>query len=82
MGAGFWIKRFVTMLGGAFIVIGAAQMLRGHGLHDSAVQGAIWGVVAASVFTVARIFQSRQGQRCAICQDTPKMRQSSRDSDV
>ena len=71
----FWIRRFFSVLVGAFLVIGAAQMLRGHDLPYSAAQGVIWGSISATVFTVARFFQARQGRHCAICRDTPEMQQ-------
>ena len=82
MGKAFWIKRFLAVLIGAFVVISAAQMLKGHDWQYSAMQGAIWGVITATVFTVARIFQSRRGQHCAICEDTPEMRQVNRGGDA
>ena len=71
----FWIRRFFTVLAGAFVVICAAQMLRGHDLPYSAAQGVIWGSISATVFTVARFFQARRGRHCAICRDTPEMQQ-------
>ena len=49
MGIGFWVKRFFTVLGGAFLTVCAAQLLRGHKLPDAALQGTVWG------------FQARQG---------------------
>ena len=76
MGTHFWIKRFLVVLAGAFVVIAAAQLLKGHSVSYSAAQAGIWGVVSALVFTVARFFQARRGQHCAICKDTPEMRQS------
>lgn len=82
MGTAFWIKRFLTVLVGASVVIGGAQMLKGHGLQYCATQGAIWGFLSATVFTGARVFQSRRGQHCAICRDTPKMRKVGRDGDA
>ena len=82
MGTGFWVKRFLVVLVGAFVVIGAAQLLiRGHSLSYSVVQGAVWGFITAAVFTGARFFQARNGQHCAICKDTPEARRS-RDSDA
>jgi hypothetical protein len=78
MGTAFWIKRFLVVLAGAFLVICAAQMLKGHDFSYAAIQGAIWGVITATVFTVARIYQSRKGQHCAICKDTPEMQQPNR----
>jgi hypothetical protein len=69
----FWIKRFLTVLVGAFVIIGAAQLIKSKDIPYALTQGAIWSVISASVFTVARIFQSRRGQHCAVCKDTPEM---------
>lgn len=74
MGAAFWIKRFLTVLVGAFILIGASQVLKGHTVAYSMTHGAVWAFVSAAVFTAARYWQSRRGQHCAICKDTPEMR--------
>ncbi len=73
MGVKFWVKRFFTVLGVAFLVIGSAQMIKTHDFQYSAIQALIWSIASASVFTTARIYQSRQGQHCAICRDTPEM---------
>jgi hypothetical protein len=78
MGTGFWIRRFFTVLGGASLIICAAQLLRGHELPDAALQGTIWGVISATVFTMSRFFQARQGRHCAICSDTPEMQAEAR----
>lgn len=78
MGTAFWIKRFFTVLLGAFVVICAAQLLKGHDLIYACMQGAIWGLVSAAVFTGARIYQSSKGQHCAICKDTHEMQESDR----
>ncbi len=76
MGTSFWIKRFFTVLIGAFVIICAVQLLKGRDLSYSATQAAVWALVASSVFTVARFVQSRRGQHCAICKDTPEMQQA------
>ncbi len=72
MGPVFWIKRFFLVMSGAFVVISAAQWLKGHGLEYALTQGAIWGAISASIFVSARIYQSRRGVHCAICKDTPE----------
>lgn len=74
MGTAFWIRRYLTVLVGAFVVIGAAQLLRGHDPVYAAGQAGIWAFISATVFTGARFFQARQGRHCAICKDTPEMR--------
>jgi len=82
MGITFWIKRFFTVLMGAFVVIGVVQMLKGHDVPYSVTQAAIWSVAAATVFTVGRLYQSHRGRHCAICKDTPEMHQVDRGGDA
>lgn len=74
MGMVFWIKRFFLVMSGAFVVISAAQWLKGHSLEYALTQGAIWGAIAAGIFVSARIYQSRRGVHCALCRDTPETR--------
>ncbi|HJT79640.1 MAG TPA: hypothetical protein VJ719_00465 [Chthoniobacterales bacterium] len=73
MGIKFWIKRFVTVLVGAFVIICAVQVAKGHDFRYAARHAALWGFITAGVFTAARLFQSRRGQHCAICKDTPEI---------
>lgn len=75
---GFWIKRFLAVLAGAFAIICVAQLLKGHDVAYAATQAAIWSIVSGLVFTVARFFQSRRGQHCVVCKDTLEMRQDRR----
>lgn len=80
MGAIFWIRRFFLVFGGALVIISGAQFLRGHTLEYSFVEGLLWSAIAAAIFTAARIYRSRRGQRCAICADTPEIASSPRDN--
>jgi len=82
VGTTFWIKRFLTVLVGAFAIIGTVQMLKGHDLPYSVTQAALWGVITATVFTVGRLYHSRRGRHCAICRDTPEMQQVDRGGDA
>jgi len=75
MGTAFWIKRYLVVLAGAFAIICAAQLLKGHDLAYSATQGAIWGVISSAIFLAVRIHKSRKKQHCALCRDTPEMRE-------
>lgn len=78
MGTAFWIRRFLTVLALVGIIVALAQWAKGHTLQYAITQGAIWGCISAAVFTVARIYQSRRKQHCAICKDTPEMTRSER----
>lgn len=74
LGPAFWITRFLAVLAGAFAIICVAQLLKGHELAYAATEGAIWGIISAAIFTGARYWQARRGQHCALCKDTPEMR--------
>jgi hypothetical protein len=71
MGTMFWIRRYVLVLVIAFVVIAGAQLLRGRTFDSSILEGLIWSVVSASIFVGARLYQSRKGVYCAICNDMP-----------
>lgn len=73
MSAAFWIRRFLLVFVGAAIILASAHLLKGHTLRYSLVEGTLWAAITAAVFTVARLCQSRRGQHCAICRDTPEM---------
>lgn len=80
MGVSFWVRRFFTVLVGAFLIIAGAQCLKGHEVGYALTQGLIWALVTASIFIAARMYQSRRGQHCAICKDTPEMRRGREDT--
>jgi len=75
MGIAFWIKRYLVVLLGAFAIICAAQLLKGHDLEYSATQGAIWGAISATIFIGVRYWRASRNQHCALCRDTPEMRE-------
>lgn len=73
LGGAFWVRRFLTVLAGAFVVIAAAQLLRGRTVEEAIPHASLWAPVAAVIFTGSRLYQSRRRQHCAICKDTPEM---------
>lgn len=72
IGTAFWSRRFLLVFVSASAIIAGAQMLKGHTLGYAVFQGTLWAAIASTVFTGARIYQSRRGQHCAICRDTPE----------
>ena len=72
MGKSFWVRRFLLVFGIAFTVIAAAQMVQGESLNYAVAQALLWAAVSASIFTGSRIYQSRKGVHCALCQDIPQ----------
>lgn len=71
MGMAFWIRRFAVVFAVAFVLIAAAQLLRGHPAAHAATHGLVWAAVSTAIFIASRIYQSRQGRHCALCRDTP-----------
>ena len=71
MGLAFWIKRFLTVWLLAFAVLLAVELLKGHGMQAALAFSAAWSLLAASIFTAARIYQARRGRHCALCNDIP-----------
>ena len=74
MGATFWIRRFLAVFVVAACVIAGVQWLKGHALAWSVEQGVPWALVSATVFTGSRFWQACRGRHCALCRDTPEMR--------
>lgn len=76
MGTAFWVRRYFFVWGSSLLIIAGAHLVRGRGISYAISEGALWGLITATVFVGARIWQSRRKQHCAICRDTPEMRQS------
>lgn len=66
-GVGFWIKRFVTVLLLAFVVIGLGQLARGRGLEHALTEAAIWSPITAAVYLAAVWYHWRKGRYCRAC---------------
>ena len=65
----FWLGRFMLMFFLAFIVVVCAHLLRGHELMFSLSESLLWATVSANIFTFTRIYHSRKGRYCALCND-------------
>jgi len=70
MGISFWIRRFFTVLAGAFLVIAIGQFLRHHAF--SLRETLFWAALSAAIFTAGRIYHSRRGEQCVLCNDIPQ----------
>ena len=70
MTPGFWVKRFIVVTAIVFAVLMVVELLKGHEAQAAVIFSAVWSVIAAAIFTGARIYHSRRGRHCAICGDT------------
>jgi hypothetical protein len=75
MSRAFWIKRFLVVAFVAIAILTAVELLKGHALVQALSFALGWGLLASAVFTATRIYRSRKGQHCAICNDIPEPNQ-------
>ena len=71
MGTAFWLRRFLMVFAGGFVLIAGAHLLRGRPLDYAVAEGVLWSAIAAGVFVAVRLYHSRRGRACALCGDTP-----------
>jgi hypothetical protein len=72
MGRAFWVKRFLFVAVVASAILTLVQWLKDRDLVAAVSFGLCWGVLASAIFTGTRMYRSRKGQQCAICNDTPE----------
>jgi hypothetical protein len=82
MGTTFWIRRYLLVLVLGFVVFAGAHLLRGRPFESSIIEALIWSVIFASIFVGVRLYQSRKGVHCAICNDIPVDAEPNRDRAV
>jgi hypothetical protein len=70
----FWIKRFIIVFLGVFVVLLIFGILKERGLARAAAESALWAGISATIFIATRIYRARKGQHCELCRDTPEMR--------
>ena len=74
MGTTFWVKRFVVATVIAVVTLTLVELLKGHEPVAAIYFGLGWGILASAIFTGTRIYRSRKGQQCAVCNDTPEVK--------
>jgi hypothetical protein len=71
----FWIKRFLIVFSGVFVVLLAISVLRERALERSVGEGALWAGISTAIFIATRVYRLRKGQHCELCGDTPELRE-------
>jgi hypothetical protein len=72
VGIAFWLRRYLRVFSLAFVIIAAAQLLRGRAIEYALQHALLWAALAAGVFLATRLYRSRRGEHCALCRDTPE----------
>jgi len=64
MGWKFWMKRFALAFVVAGVVLLVVELVKGHETIDAAKFAASWGVLTATVFTLAGYVRYRRNPAC------------------
>lgn len=67
---GFWVRRFLVVAGGAFVLLVAIGLLKGREIERVLAESLLWAVPSAAAFTAIRYRKARKGEACALCRDT------------
>ncbi|WP_438865277.1 hypothetical protein [Neptunicella sp.] len=71
MAMAFWLKRTLRVFLSVFILLFMVELLKGHRLEDAIEFSLIWSGISTVIFTATRLFYSRKGINCALCDETP-----------
>ncbi len=71
MGIVFWLRRFLWVFCIAFVVLVSVHLLRGQAPVYSLKESLLWAMISTCVFIATRIYRSRKGQHCVLCNDVP-----------
>lgn len=61
------LRWYIAAFSIAFVVIGAAHLLRGRPLAHAASEALVWASISAAIYASTRLYRTRQGQDCALC---------------
>lgn len=74
MGYKFWFIRALTVFIGVLFLLFIVQLLKQYSIEDSLIFAVTWSSLTTLVFICSRIYQSRKGIECALCNDTPDLK--------
>jgi hypothetical protein len=75
MGYKFWAIRALKVYIGVLIALLIIELLKQHTIENALIFAVTWSFITTSVFIVTRLYQSRKGLECALCDDTPNSKE-------
>jgi len=77
MGLKFWVLRFIKVFAGILILLFTIHLIKGNEVLESFYFAVMWAFLSTSVFVGSRIYQSRKGIPCELCNDIPNKNEKS-----
>ena len=72
MGFKFWLFRATSVFTVIFFLLGIIYYFKGYETQEAILSAVIWSFISTSVFICTRLYHSKKGRSCAICNDTPE----------
>ena len=63
------IRWYTTVFAIAFVVIASAHLLRARPMNFALSEALLWASISAAIYVATRIYNSRQGRTCAVCEE-------------
>lgn len=73
MGLKFWLIRSIKVFSAIAALLFVVELLKQHPVLESILFALAWSFVATGIFIGSRLYQSRKGVECALCDDMPKV---------
>ena len=71
MGFNFWLVRALKVFLGVAAILFIVELLKQHSVQESLVFAFTWSSITTAIFICSRLYQSRKGVECALCNDIP-----------
>lgn len=71
MGFKFWLIRALKIFIGVATLLFIVELLKEHSVEASLIFALTWSFISTAIFIGSRLYQSRKGVECALCNDIP-----------
>jgi len=71
LGFTFWLKRALKTYPIVFVLLLVIELIKQQTIGSAVLFAATWSGVTTAVFIGSRLYQSRKGIDCALCDDIP-----------
>jgi hypothetical protein len=69
MGYKFWVVRALKVYIGVLITLLIIQLYKQHSIENALIFATTWSFISTSLFIGTRLYQSRKGVECLLCND-------------
>lgn len=71
MGFKFWFVRMLKVYIGVATLLFIAELFKQKSLQQALIFACTWSLITTAIFISSRLYQSRKGVECTLCNDIP-----------